>query len=406
MVRHFFLDKVNTIIKDKLFNLGLNPVMELNYGKKELSRVLIHFDEQEILSLVKDKTFADLNNVSFKLKLTNCFSVEGYPYAKMLMNGIEPRQRAASFDVILFELPCVFDEGRGFDFISDFWIENNRSYDENASNWYFAQNGKVWPVDEDKVDINNPNINITGNKIWTLEDGVKRYIHLNGGVYSDKYISDQYELFKDGKESIIVGEQHFDYGNENLSIDITDYVMKIINGQKNFGLGLMFTPRIEKMETDMCQYVGFFSNHTNTFFHPYVEAIYCNHIDDNRDSFCPGKENKLYLYTFIDGQPISLDEIPTCTINDNEYPVIEEQKGYYSVTIPSTDNNFESGTIGYDTWSNLIYEGNEFDDVEMEFEVQPKQRFFQFGTNSATKHTYVPSVYAVLLRCVCNSSFV
>lgn len=395
MVRHFFLDKTNTIIRGNLLNLGLNPVMELNYGKGVISRILLHFNEQEILSLVEDKTFAKINDLSFKLKMTNCFSVEGYPYAKLLMNGIEPRQRAASFDVILFELPCVFDEGRGFDFVSDFWIENNRSFNENASNWYFAQNGKVWPVDEDKIDLNNPNLNLTGKKVWVLEDGTKKTINLEGGIYSDDYISEQFELYKSGEESIIIGEQHFDYGNENLEIDITNYLMKIINGQKNFGLGLMFVPKLEKMETNMCQYVGFFSNHTNTFFHPYVEAIYCNQIDDNRDSFCPGKENKLYLYTFVEGEPISLDNIPTCTINDIEYPVVEEQKGYYSTTISSSDTNFESGTIGYDTWSNLSYDGNTIDDIEMEFEVQPKQRFIQFGTNSATKHTYVPSVYGI-----------
>lgn len=395
MVRHFFLDKTNTIIKGKYSNLGLNPVSELNYGKDLISRILVHFDEKEITSLVEDKTFAKMANLAFKLKMTNCFSVEGYPYAKLLLNGLEVRQRAASFDIIVFELPCVFDEGRGFDYVSDFWIENNRSFDDNASNWYFPQNGKVWPVDDGKVDINNENLNFTGRKLWILENGVKKNISLEGGIYSEDFIKEQYELFKNNEESIIVGEQHFDYGNENLNIDITNYVNKIIDGQKNYGLGIMFVPRLENMTTDLTQYVGFFTNHTNTFFHPYVEAIYCNQIDDNRDSFTVGKENKLYLYTFVDGKPISLDNLPTCTINDTEYPVEEEQRGYYSVTVPSTDTNFSVGTIGYDTWSNLYYDGSQIDDVEMEFEVQPKQRFFQIGTNSSTKQTYVPNVFGI-----------
>ena len=395
MVRHFFLDKVNTIFKGKYANLGLNPVMELNYGKGPISRVLMHFDEKPILSLVEDRTFVKMANLGFKLKMTNCFSVDGYPYAKELMTGLEPKQRAASFDIILFELPCYFDEGRGFDFVSDFWITNNRSFDDNASNWYFSQNGNVWPVDKEKIDLNNPNLNLQNKNVWVLEDDGKKKIHLDGGVYSQDYINEQYELFKNGEESIIIGEQHFDYGNENIDIDISDYVMKIINGKHNYGIGMMFTPRIENQETIVTQYVGFFSNHTNTFFHPYVEAIYCNHIDDNRDSFCPGKENKLYLYTFIDGQPIALDNIPTCMINDVEYPVEMEQKGYYSITIPASDNSFESGTIGYDVWSNLMYDGVSIDDVEMEFEVQPKQRYFSVGNSSNTKHSYVPTVYGI-----------
>ena len=395
MIRHFFLDKTNTIIKGKYSNLGLNPVMELNYGKDTISRVLTHFNEKEILSLVEDGTFVKTANLSFKMKMTNCFSVDGYPYAKLLLNGLEIRQRAASFDIILFELPCEFDEGRGFNYVSDFWIDNNRAFNDNASNWFYPQNGLTWPVDKDKIDLTNPSLNMQYKNVWVIENGVKRKINLEGGIYSNEYFNQQYELFKSGEESIIIGEQHFDYGNENLNVDITKYVLDVINGKPNHGIGIMFIPYLERQETEIGQYVGFFSNHTNTFFHPYIEAIYCNQIDDNRDSFCPGKENKLYLYTFVEGQPVTLDSMPTCTINDIEYPVEEEQKGYYSTTIPATDNNFQVGTIGYDTWSNLIFEGNEVDDVEMEFEVQPKQRFMTFGTNSATKHTYVPTVYGI-----------
>ena len=160
MVRHFFLDKINTIIEDSYTNMGLNPVMELNYGGKYISRGLIHFDTSEIKSLIEDKTFADLSKLSFKLKMTNCFSVDGYPNAKLLLSGKQIRQRAASFDIIAFKLPFYFDEGRGFEFNADFWINNNRSFDNHASNWFFSYDGKVWPVDEDKVDLSNPNLHM------------------------------------------------------------------------------------------------------------------------------------------------------------------------------------------------------------------------------------------------------
>ena len=155
MIRHFFFDKINTIVRNEYANMGLNPVMELNYGGNVISRGLLHFDEEKLLDLIKDKTFCNLDKLSVKIKMTNCFSVDGYPYEKLLLNGKEIKQRASSFDIMVFKLPCNFDEGRGFDYVADFWINNNHSFNTNASNWYFCNNGKVWPVDEDKIDLNN-----------------------------------------------------------------------------------------------------------------------------------------------------------------------------------------------------------------------------------------------------------
>ena len=47
MIRHFFLDKTNTIIEDTTKNVGLNPILSIGYGKF-LMRGLIHFDLNEI----------------------------------------------------------------------------------------------------------------------------------------------------------------------------------------------------------------------------------------------------------------------------------------------------------------------------------------------------------------------
>ena len=53
MLRHFFLDKTNTIIKGSKSNTGLNPVMKLNYGN-DISRGLLHFDTESIKRLAED----------------------------------------------------------------------------------------------------------------------------------------------------------------------------------------------------------------------------------------------------------------------------------------------------------------------------------------------------------------
>lgn len=396
MIRHFFLDKTNTIYKNKpLNNVGLNPVLELNYGSGLISRGLIHFDETEILKLVEDKTFADLSKLTFKLKMTNCFSVDGYPYEKLLKNGMLLRQRAASFDVIALRLPCDFDAGRGFDYVSDFWINNNRSFSEEGSSWDFCENGKVWPVDDDKIDLNNPDLNFVGKNIWIKSGDTKIRIYLDGGVYSMDDIKNEIELFNSGASSLILDAQHFDFGNENLDLDITDYVMDIIDGQYNYGIMLMFTPRFEENKTEVPQYVGFFTDHTNTFFHPYVECVYCETINDSRATFSKNKENKLYLYTNIDGIPQNLDELPTCTIDEISYPVKQAQKGVYFAEISALTQDMDNGTILYDTWGNLALNGEKLDDVELEFEVQPTKRFVSIGNAVSTSNSLVPSVYGI-----------
>ena len=116
MVRHIFLDKTNTITKGSLWNTGLNPILEINYGK-ELSRGLIHFDVNEIGALIADGTYSDPSKLKCTLKMTNCASVDGLPYDKEIHHrASEPVERATSFDLVLYKLPQEFDAGKGFDY--------------------------------------------------------------------------------------------------------------------------------------------------------------------------------------------------------------------------------------------------------------------------------------------------
>ena len=83
MIRHFFIDSVATIVKGSFENTSLNPIMELNYGNG-ITRGILRFDEKQIIDLVEDKTFADISKLCCHLKMTNCFSVDGLPYEKVL----------------------------------------------------------------------------------------------------------------------------------------------------------------------------------------------------------------------------------------------------------------------------------------------------------------------------------
>ena len=375
MIRHFFLDKSNTIISKSEQNLGLNPILHVGYGAG-LMKSLIHFDITPIKKLIEDKTFANTDKLKFTLKLTNCFSVDGFPYEKDLIRGVgEKAQRAASFDLILHKLPFDFDAGRGFDFMHDMWVNDKRSFSKEGSNWYCCKNGLMWD--------------------GSLKP--RSFKNIKGGIYTEEFMYNEYEKYLNNEDSIIIGSQHFDFGNENLSIDITKYVFEVINSINNinYGLCLSFSPDFESMETEYMQYVGFFNDHTNTFFHPYVEVEYDEYILDNRDSFTIGKDNRLYLYVTDDGEPINLDNIPTCVINENEHVVKQATKGVYYAEISASNCNVGTNTIEYDIWSKIALNGQEMGDVEMEFATNPISKKVKIGSDSNVKIEYVPSVYGI-----------
>ena len=411
MIRHIFLDKTATLIKGSISNTGLNPVAELNYGDA-VTRIILHFDDSELKQMADDKTI-DKNNVEFHLKMTNCTAINGIPYEKPLHYGntCGEKERASSFFVLAMKLPQPFDEGRGYEFIDDGWVKNRRAFSQYGCNWYQSYNGKAWPEE---------------------------------GVYSLDTIADEYKKFSSGATSQVIDRQHFDFGDEQLDIDITDYVLGVLDGEENNGIMLCFTPRLERQfeyvecaepddeelhkfvvldevpeypEKDSFpriaitgesgttyykkseikikqQYVGFFTNHTNTFFHPYVEVNLKNTIQDDRECFFIGKKNRLYLYSNIGGSPENLDEMPVCTISNGETPEVHQaSKGVYYVEFTLTD--VEPDTIMYDTWSNLIYDGQDQGEVELEFVALAQNRYFNIGGGMVKHEHLVPNLYGI-----------
>ena len=351
MITRTFLDKSTTIIKDTTNNYGLNPISMLNYGNL-LSRFVVHFDVEEIKNRIEDKTYCDISKVKHILKMKNCGSIQPEKHKQKLVSAdIEGvKERAVSFSLIAFKVPQLWDEGVGFDNVNDFWMTGKSAESEDGCTWYNSTNEEVWPEE---------------------------------GIYSIDTLIHEYDAYKKGNESIIVAEQHFDHGNENLELDLTDYVNEVIfSGIPNYGVCIAFVPELEDMSKRLTQYVGFFNNKTNTIFHPVLETRYDCDICDNRMSFALNKTNKLYLFSFIGGALENLDQIPTCTIENScgdeqeEYEVTQEGKGIYSITLRLSSKEYHKDMILYDTWSNLSYNGDEIDDVELQFATLPAEIYF------------------------------
>jgi len=352
-------------------NTGLNPILRIGYGSN-IMRGLIHFNINDIKKLIDDKTFANIDKLHFNLKMVNCFTVAENNFENEFVRN-DKAKRASSFELILFKLPCEFDAGRGYDFTNDFWPENNKCITTDGSSWFVSKTAIPWLKYDEEYDPEKD----------------------KGGIYSLEYIESEYEKFKIGDNSIVIASQSFDFGNENLYMDITSYVLEAIKLNKNYGLCLAFAPFYEKIETNNLECVNFFTDHTNTFFHPFVEAVYEEYINDNRSNFTNSSNDKLYLSVYNDGIPTNLDNIPSCFINDTEVKVKQATKGvYYALNSKINTNNIEE-SISYDRWSKMSINNETIDDVEMQFYVNKKYKRLSIGNINKTKIDLIPTIYGI-----------
>lgn len=355
MEHHIFLDKSCTIIKGSNANTGLNPVAELNYGQS-VSRVLIHFPMEQIEQINKDCQ----SEKKYLLSMKNCASLMILPYYRGPVDAKgNERERASSCTVVVFRVPREFDAGRGYEYTNDFSIHENKSYTENGCNWYQSDNGNPW--------------------------------HNEGCIDLDA----EYDKYKQGEQSLIITEQHFDFGNENFEFNITPYIEGILSEKwRNYGIGISFIPQLEKTTTLIGQYLGFFTDHTNTIYHPYVKVLVDDIISDDRMDFCLGVENKLYFTLRGDGVTLDLDENPVCRIDGTEYPVSKARRGVYYAEVNLPADSYETGAILYDEWSNIKFAGKELKTMEQSFEIKDNFGNYTIGGKSAAL-SVIPSIEGV-----------
>lgn len=363
MITHTFIDKCNTIHHASHENYGRNPVAELNYGN-DISRFLLHFDISKLKALVSDGTYPIRESLRHVIKMTNCGSVGKSTFDDMMV-GVDAtsKKRAVSFKVIALKVPIEWHDGVGFDGSNEYWVTGEASVSYSASNWFNATTSTEWE---------------------------------HKGVYTTKFIEDEYEKFMNNEDSAVVGEQTFEYGNENLSIDITGYVNKLIDGDEvNNGVCIMFAPENEEINITPTQYVGFFTNHTNTCFKPYLETRYNEEICDDRTRFYLNKENRLYLYCNIGGELCSLDELPVCTIDGIQYPVVHQSKGVYYASVKLDKSKYEPDTILTDIWSNIKLHGDYIEDVELDFVAKSDKMYFNIGDTVHKPHSLSVSLSGI-----------
>lgn len=350
-----YFEKNNTLVKDNRVNTSKNPTTEIFYGSG-FSKFIFKVDLSIIKNKVNNNELVVDSNTRHTLHLTNTiFGDEGLKG----MNRTTGKNRATSFKLIIFKISQYWDEGIGFDYqdASYDFVDGSKTYDERPSNWYFRTTMNAW---------NTP------------------------GIYSNT--------------PVIIGEQTFDNGNEDLNVDITDYVNQVISGQTvNQGLGIAFDVVYQDLNVAIDQSVAFFTKYTQTFFEPYVESYFDDIIKDDRSNFIEGMNQNLYLYVTKGSNYYNLDSNPTVDIMDSNGNVLTSnlsttlvKKGVYKV-ICSIYDSCNGKKFFYDKWKNLIIDGTSVSDVTQKFIPRSYTAGYTIGENQIDSNRYSFQFYGIKL---------
>lgn len=345
-----YFEKNNTILKNSQVNTAKNPTTEIFYGSG-FSKFIFKVDFSELKNKVDSGEYVINDDTTHTLHLTNTiFGDETFLGAKRGSG----RQRTNSFDLIIFKVSEFWDEGLGFDYEDggyDF-TTGNETFDERPSNWF----------------------NRTTLDSWTSE-----------GVYAN--------------DPTILNTIHFDNGNEDINVDVTEYVNGIIlSGNTNHGMGIAFAVLYQDITPEIDQSVAFFTKYTQTFFEPYVETFFNDKLMDNRHNFIEKMTQNLYLYVTKGTNFYDLDELPTVDILDSNNTSIvglsdltttKIRKGVYMVTFGLDGVICDGKRFFFDSWKGLVLDGVEISNVKQKFVPKPYTSLYTLGENQTELERYV-----------------
>jgi hypothetical protein len=353
-----YFEKNNTLIKNTQVNTSKNPTTEIFYGSA-YSRFIFKIDMTELVAKVNNDELIVNDDTRHYLKMTNTvFGDDGL----VGQNRNTGRDRATSFRLELFQITEDWNEGYGFDYEDagyDF-TSGNKTFSEVPSNWFKKNTLADWQTQGGYIG--------TGSTISIIE---------------------------------------FDNGNENLNVDITDYVNGILlSGNTNHGLGIKFVNDYEVLDTDTARSVSFFTKYTQTFFEPFLESVFDNRISDNRLDFVEKTNQNLYLYVTKGTNFYNLDNLPMVSILDNtNSPIIgltgltttHIKKGVYQVTfgIDGDIFNCDGKRFFYDNWSNISIDGVSLSNVKQKFIPKPLTSKYTIGENQTELNRYAIQYFGI-----------
>jgi hypothetical protein len=311
--------------------------------------------------------------MTHKLKMTNTIM---FNYELLNTTTSDNRRRASAFDLRVFNIPKLnytgssqtWDEGVGYDY-----YDNNTQNTSNSS--LTSRNYR----DNDKSYSNRPSN-------WYGRDLINKWS--TPGIYYNDNSGTGTSINYSGLTQ--VGLQHFEFGNENLEINISSVINDILTGSTTTtGWVMAFSPQLENITGLTENYsVGFFTRHTQTFYEPYLETTYDDLILDDRTAFYENKVNKLYLYSYINGVPTNFDSNPTISISDSNGDLIpsltglttlRRTQGVYECTVPPL-TGYSTPCQFSDIWSGVTINGVSLGTITNDLILKPSSEYYQVGT--------------------------
>lgn len=397
-IHRSYFSKSDTLIFNSYTNTARNPVVELFFGQvdnlisnKGFSRYIFDIDITDLRNKISSGEISTgcSYNITHKLKMTNTSSFDEELLNARWSNG---RRRATSFDLILFRIPKTngntgdpqtWDSGVGYDYYE--------GVGKNSPNGSSIKNA----IESDKSFSNRPSN-------WFQRSTISNWSY--PGIY-DNTNSQTTNTGLNYSAITIVDTQHFEFGNEDIEFDMTNEINSIITGNTEYtGWGIAFVPEVENITGLTENYsVGFFSPHTQTFYEPFLETTFSDLIQDDRNTFYEQRNNKLYLYAFQYGEPVSFDNPPTVDLYDSFDNIVtgytnmstcEISKGVYELNI----NGLTANTVPcifYDIWDDMKINGVNISRVENEFVLHPLSELYQIGTEDKEPQLYGFDFYGI-----------
>jgi hypothetical protein len=357
-----YFSKNNTLIEDNRTNNSQNPVTEISYGtlNADVSRFIFDIDLEPLIQKIQNGEIKAEKITKHVLKMTNTIRFRPDLIGGKFSDCIQ--QRTGSFTLELFNVDEDWDEGNGYDFVYE--DQQFPQIPQQASNWFDRKTDIPW---------SNVGAYTTGTTASTGSTGT----------------------------TLVLATQDFDKGNEDIEIDITDYVnSRIFSGETGFtattfGLGLKFTDDLEALETMERQAVAFHVKNTNTFYEPFIETYVDDVIEDDRNHFFLDKENSLYLYSYIGGKPqdVVVNKVDIYDYEDNLIgtatgATIESvRKGVYRIMIQIDSDDYPDAVIFRDVWEVVV--NGKIMTVDQEFYLINQNNYFNFtSSNSFSPDNY------------------
>jgi len=313
-----YFSQNNTLIKNNVTNNASNPVTEISYGTSnaEVTRFILDIDLSNLESKIAQGLLTPNSPMKHVLHLTNTISyAPQYIGKKSYTTAIN---RASSFDLDFFNINQAWDGGSGYDLNFNDTVVLNPV--EQASNWFSGKTNVLW------------------NNIGAYQNNVTQTL----------------------------GIQHFDVGNEDIDIDITNYINQRLFGAAytgvtmftgdTYGIGIKFPQAFEEQKTEFREAVAFHAKGTNTWYEPYLETTIDDIIIDDRNYFYLDKENSLYFYSNNSLQNVIVNKVE---IYDQDGDLIDTLsgssiisvgKGISKINLTVSSDDYPDAVLFNDKW--------------------------------------------------------